>query len=173
MRACFKCIVRSLLCCSSSTCRSEWHASCSSYVRCTEGINVSQHCVGRTATVIFTLHDMHTIVHPAGNILVTHKCELRISDFGLARERPKDIDSSPETGHEEGMTEVNTSYVIIKLSEKFVQAICIVSVYRCLFQLALRRDIKGKYTAEVGIFKRVVFYCVGRWSTRTLPAAVQ
>ncbi|CAM9611663.1 unnamed protein product, partial [Sphacelaria rigidula] len=42
-----------------------------------------------------------------GNLLVTRNCELRISDFGLARERPKDLqtyspDIPPEGG---GMTE--------------------------------------------------------------------
>lgn len=40
----------------------------------------------------------------AGNILVTRNCEVRISDFGLAREKPPT--PTAETGDEEGMTEV-------------------------------------------------------------------
>lgn len=41
---------------------------------------------------------------------MTRNCELRISDFGLARERPKELEGSADKTDEEGMTEVRVPH---------------------------------------------------------------
>ena len=54
------------------------------------------------------LHD-HRIIHrdlKPGNLLVTRSCELRISDFGLARARPAGKGPNPDEFIEEPMTEL-------------------------------------------------------------------
>ena len=53
------------------------------------------------------LHD-HRIIHrdlKPGNLLVTRSCELRITDFGLARARPAGKGRHPDEQIEEPMTE--------------------------------------------------------------------
>ena len=53
------------------------------------------------------LHD-HRIIHrdlKPGNLLVTRSCELRITDFGLARARPAGKGPNPDESIEEPMTE--------------------------------------------------------------------
>jgi len=53
------------------------------------------------------LHD-HRIIHrdlKPGNLLVTRACELRITDFGLARARPAGKGQNPDESIEEPMTE--------------------------------------------------------------------
>lgn len=49
----------------------------------------------------------------SGNILVTRDCELRISDFGLARERPNISESCSEYSDGEGMTKVTVSFALV------------------------------------------------------------
>lgn len=53
------------------------------------------------------LHD-HRIIHrdlKPGNLLVTRDCKLRITDFGLSRERPKGAGEDPDEQIDEPMTQ--------------------------------------------------------------------
>jgi serine/threonine protein kinase len=66
-----------------------------------------QHFMYQLFTGLKYLHD-HRIIHrdlKPGNLLVTRDCKLRISDFGLARERPMGKGQDPDESVDVAMTE--------------------------------------------------------------------
>lgn len=69
--------------------------------------NHFQHFMYQLLCGLKYLHD-HRIIHrdlKPGNILLTKDCRLRITDFGLSRERPKGSGEDPEEQVEQAMTQ--------------------------------------------------------------------
>lgn len=70
----------------------------------------------------------------SGNILVTRDCELRISDFGLARERPSISESSAEYSEGEGMTKVTMPFArVFENIEYPISFVHLKKVLNCFF----------------------------------------